>query len=169
MRTHLGIIALLLALLLTGCAHTSPRPARSLATPTMTPLAPVITAQVLRLVEFNVAPAFSATIADPVKARNVYQALRTLEVDSGAAPSCPLDEGAEYRITFQDGSATVLTAWVKPDGCRDAKIGASSLVYATTEQFWQTFAIALGVSLNALVDLSYHGGPAAPTPGPNDW
>ena len=168
MRACLLIIALL-ALILTGCASAPPGPGRSAVAPTTTPLALVTTAQVLRLVALNQAPAFSATIADPVKARSVYQALRALKVDSGAYPSGPFDEGATYRITFRDGTASMLTAWAKPDGCRQAKIGASQLVYATTEQFWRTFASALGVSQSSLFDLSYHGGPAAPTPGPNDW
>lgn len=175
MRTRLSrpeiiaLLALMLVALLTGCALAPPGPARRAAAPTTTPLALVTTAQVRRLVALDPAPPFSATISDPVKARSVYQALRALKVDSGGAPSCLLDEGAAYRITFYNGSATMLTAWVKPDGCRQAKIGGSQLVYATTEHFWQTFASALGVNLHALFDLSYDGGPAAPTPGPNDW
>lgn len=168
MRMRLWIVSLV-ALTLTGCALAPAGRERGAAAPTSTPLARVTSAQVVRLVALDQAPAFSATIADSEEASSVYQAMLALKVDNGAAPSCPLDEGADYWITFRDESAAVLTAWVKPDGCRDAKIGASRLVYATTDQFWQTLASALGVSANSLFDLTYHGGPTAPPPGPGDW
>ncbi len=64
--------------------------------------------------------------------------------------NCPLDAAVSYRITFNNGTVAKLTAWVKPDGCANAKISASSVSYDTTEQIWQAFAGALSVSESAL-------------------
>jgi hypothetical protein len=117
----------------------------------------------------NLIPAFIATISNAANAQRLFATLLALPVDKNPYRSCLLDAAVSYRITFYNGSAVKLMAWVKPDGRANAKIGASSVIYSTTEQFWLAFASALGISESALRTWTPSSGPDAPAPGPNDW
>ncbi len=174
MGARIRMLALLMVFMVTGCATTTAKPATPTSTATpVTPAVRVTSARVTRITGFsnNHTPAFEATISDPVKAQRLYDAVLALPVTpANSAPGCLMDVAVAYRITFYDGAAMELMAWVKPDGCRNAKVGGSSVIHDTTSQFWQTFASSLGVSQETLFDLAPHStGPHAPTPGDIDW
>jgi hypothetical protein len=165
----LWLLALmLLASLLAGCTLPHPEPPIPTATPS-----PLARAQVTRISAFpsNHIAAFEADTANPTEAQQLYAALLALPTtDPAQFRSCPADAGIAYRISFYRVGGAGGIAWVKPDGCRQAKIGESNALHDTNPQFWQTFASVLNVNEDTLFDLTPHPtGPYAPAPSAFDW
>ena len=173
-RTHkrrcgAALLALtLLASLLASCTTHHPEA----PIPTRAPY-PLARAQVTRISEFpsNHIAAFEADTANPIEAQQLYAALLALPTTRNATgTSCPKDTGVAYRISFYRVGEAGGIAWVKPDGCRQAKIGDSTVLHNTTPEFWQTFASVLNVKEDTLFDLTPRSsGSYAPTPTAFDW
>lgn len=131
------------------------------------------TARVTRISAFpdNHIAALEVYIANPTKVQQLYAALLALPTTHPATVTpCLVDIGVAYIIVFNRTAAPAGIAWVKPDGCRQAKVDTTSALRYTTPQFWQTFADALGVDESVLFDLTPRSsGPYAPEPEASDW
>lgn len=94
----------------------------------------------------NHIPPFTENVADADKAERLYDALLALPTMPPGTYSCPADFGLAYHLTFYNGSETVGTAVVKPEGCRAATLPDGSVRWSATDpEFWQTFATTAGV------------------------
>lgn len=166
-----GALLLALALLvslLAGCTLPHPEPPM----PTQAP-SPLATARVTRISAFpdNHIAALEVYIASPTKVQQLHAALLALPTTHTATVTpCLEDIGVAYVIVFSSTARSLDAAWVKPDGCRQAKVDTSSALRYTTPQFWQIFADALGVDESVLFDLTPRSsGPYAPMPKIGDW
>lgn len=85
------------------------------------------------------------TIHNAQAAHNLYQAALALP-KSPFYPSCPLDQGYRYRLTFfQSNGAIWHTLMASPTGCHYVFISQKDIRWAS-DAFWTVLAHTLGES-----------------------